>query len=230
MTNSSSANSTVSDDGRDKLITDHVPMAQRIARSMSRRRSWMSGGEDIESAAMLGLTEAAHRYQKNRQVPFPAFAASCVRGAVLDHLRRSDPLTRRARHQARRISKVTRHFECVEGRKPTDKEMANELGVGVETFRSNYSCLTNPAVLYLEDFTHQPTPHTSTAAVCEQRHWSLSLEQAMIRLSARERRVLTLYYREGMTLSEIGEELKVSESRVCQIRGQAVRRLRAHLS
>ena len=96
---------------RDRLIFEHVDAARRISRRIARRCPDSVTQDDLESAALLGLTEAAERYDATRQEPFLAFAEKRIRGAVMDELRRGDILPRRLRQLARKIGATIRELE-----------------------------------------------------------------------------------------------------------------------
>src|SRR5687768_11784830 len=127
---------------RNQLISQHADMARRIALKMARRcPSWVDRG-DLVAAGLLGLTEAARRYDDSRSEPFVPFAEQRIRGAVLDELRRGDLLPRRVRQTARKMATVIRNLENA-GEKPTDQSIADAMGVSVEVYRSDLAHLIN---------------------------------------------------------------------------------------
>ncbi|MEM9490188.1 MAG: FliA/WhiG family RNA polymerase sigma factor [Myxococcota bacterium] len=218
---------------RDELVRDHLPMAVRLARKIARRVPRQIGRDELESAAMLGLTEAASRFVPRRGEPFPAFAAKRIRGAVLDELRRHDMLTRRGREGARRLADAARAVERRAGRPATTDELAGQLGVSIAEVSQLQVRVQNPAVVSLEELHNGPATAAGEAPDeqyirCEQRQ---TLHRALRSLPERDLLVLSLYYLEGLTLKQIGEVLDVSESRVHQLRTRALdkmRRLIAH--
>ncbi len=217
---------------RDALITDHLSMALKMARRMARRLPSSVSREDVESAALLGLTEAATRYDDSRSEPFMAFASKRVRGAILDHLRRNDLLTRRGRQEARRIASTARKLEAEYGRAVSDSEIAAKLGISDEEFGTTYATLRDASVVHLEELNMLPLSITSgTPMECiERQQIRAALVRALENLDERSLLVLACYYQEGLTLREIGEILGVTESRVCQIHTQTLRTLRSQLS
>jgi RNA polymerase sigma factor FliA len=217
---------------RDALIIDHLGMAIKMARRMARRLPSTVSREDVESAAMLGLTEAACRYDGSRNEPFMAFATKRVRGAILDHLRRNDLLTRRGRQEARRIAATARKLEGEHGRAVSDSEIAEKMGMSDDEFNSACAHLREASVVHLDELSTMPLSATSgTPIECiERQQIRAALVRALERLEERELMVLACYYQEGLTLREIGEILGVTESRVCQIHTQTLRTLRSQLS
>src|SRR2546430_1095939 len=108
---------------RDRLIAEHIEMARRIAHRVGRRTPDSISRDDLVGAAMIGLAEAAERYDAVRGEPFVAFAEKRIRGAVLDELRRGDLMSRRARSTARKMGKTIRALEHALGRTADDEEI-----------------------------------------------------------------------------------------------------------
>ena len=213
---------------RDRLVGEHVDMARRIALRVARRvPDWMSP-DDLVSAAMTGLIEAADRYDGTREEPFVAFAEKRIRGAVLDELRRGDMMPRRVRQTARKVGATIRQLEQRLGRAPEDTEIAAELGVSIETYRDELEMLTHVSFVdlsaredRLEGETGAPDGEVERAQLVAR------LRQGLDALPERDAQILSLYYVEEFNYAEIGELLKVSVSRVCQLHARALARLRA---
>lgn len=215
---------------RPALVTENIAMARRIASKMARRLP-SSLADDVQSAALLGLVEAANRFHPGRGESFPAFAAKRVRGAVLDELRRGDVLPRRARQTARRVREVVRCLEHQLGRVPSDQEIADKLGVSIEEYQDRIAGLGAVEVVSLDDLSGGGARATSEdpAEQADRRRAAALVERARETLSEREAKVLALHYEQQMTLAEIGKILGVTESRVCQLHTRAIKRLRAEL-
>jgi RNA polymerase sigma factor for flagellar operon FliA len=223
------ANSTA----RQQLITDHLDVARRIALRVGRRVPWLSR-EDLVAAAMVGLAEAASRYELGRAEPFVAFAEQRIRGAVLDELRRNDVLPRRVRRTARRVEQVKQRLAHGLGRAAETDEIAAALGVTVEHYHAELEKLAHVDLLAREGQEHlseagnaarPATPHEQV----EQRELARDLRAALAELPARDQTLLALYYNEELSYAEIGKVLGVSESRICQLHGRLVATLRARL-
>ncbi|HTE56089.1 MAG TPA: FliA/WhiG family RNA polymerase sigma factor [Kofleriaceae bacterium] len=211
---------------RSALVTENVHMARRIASVLARRLP-PGLNDDVQSAALLGLVEAARRFHPGRGDSFPAFAAKRVRGAILDELRRGDMLPRRARQAARRVREAVRSLEQSLGRVPRDEEIAAHMGVDIGHYRDKLAGLGSVEMVSLDRViggSHEPgsdpEQNAMRAAVMER------LGRAREQLDPRETRILAMYYDEQMTLAEIGRLLGVTESRVCQLHTRALRRLR----
>lgn len=227
------ANAVVSHGKRDHLIAEYAGMAKRIALRVARNvPDWMSR-DDLVATAMVGLTEAAERYDDTRGEPFVAFAERRVRGAVLDELRRGDILPRRARQLARKIGTIIRELERKHQRPPEDEEIAAVLEVSVEEYRSDMAMLSQVGFVELgtedSDAKFRISAEESPENQASKREMARKLKQGLDRLQERDAIVLSLYYVEELTLAEIGEVLSVSESRVSQLHTRALARLRAEL-
>jgi RNA polymerase sigma factor for flagellar operon FliA len=217
---------------RNRLIAEFAPMARRVALRVARRTpSWIAS-EDLVSAAMVGLAEAAERYDATRGEPFVAFATKRVRGAVLDELRRGDPLSRSARRSARKLGETMRALEQRLGRPAEDQEVAAALGIDVEEYQDELAMLTHISTVGLEVAESAGSgaiadASPSPASELERAQTLAQLTRALKSLAARDAQILSLYYNEEFTYAEIGELLGVTESRVCQLHGRALARLRA---
>lgn len=218
---------------RDRLISEHLDVARRISMRMARRCPDWIQREDLVAAAMLGLTEAAERYDTGRNEPFIAFAEKRIRGAVLDELRRGDIMPRRARQMARKIGQAIQALEKTHGQPPTDEQVAAALGVSVDDYKNDLEHLVHVTVgaLDQEDDTSptlSSTEHSPEAGAA--RHQALGrVRTALPKLNQRDLLVLGLYYNEELTYQEIAQVLDVTTSRVCQLHGRAIARLRAEI-
>ncbi len=210
-------------DYTNQLINEHVDMARRLARTMARRVP-EHRRDDLEGAALLGLTEAAQRYNPDRGEPFGAFAVHRVRGAILDELRRGDVLSRRARSSARRVDAAAAAIQARCGRTASNEEIAQELGMSGDEVENARAAGTVHSVPL--DYSEPVAATQHPAERIERRQQERMLVSAIARLSSREREVMRLYYEEGLKLREIGQRLGVTESRVCQLRSAAVASLR----
>ena len=218
---------------RDRLISEHIEIARRISMRMARRCPDWIAREDLIAAGMLGLTEAAERYDSTRNEPFLAFAEKRIRGAVLDELRRGDIMPRRARQMARKIGATIQALEKSTGRSPTDEEVAAALGVPIEEYRADLEHLVHVTVGAL-DHSDDSSPvlaseDGSPEAGAARQQALARVRAALPKLDQRDILVLGLYYNEELTYHEIAEVLGVTTSRVCQLHGRAISRLRTEI-
>ena len=216
---------------RDRLIATHLDVARRIAARIARRCPAFIAREDLQAAAMLGLTEAAERYDSSREEPFIGFAEKRIRGAILDELRRGDIMPRRTRQLARKIGQTIAELEKTLGRPPIDEEVAEALGVGLDEYKNELEQLVHVTVgaLDAEDDAGMADSDASPESEASRRETMRKVRAALPRLQARDVLVLSLYYNDELTYPEIGEVLKVTTSRVCQLHGRAIARLRAEI-
>jgi len=212
---------------QDRLILDHVEVARKIALRMARRCPRWIPREDLVAAGMLGLTEAAARYDASRQEPFLSFAEKRIRGAVLDELRRGDMMPRRVRKLARKISETIAQLERDTGAAPDAAAVAGALGVSLDAYTSGLEELVHVSVQ-----TIGPGEGTLAAAgespeeQAGQRLVLRRVEDAMTRLERRDVDLLSFHYQDELTYGETGKRLGVTTSRVCQLHGRAIERLR----
>lgn len=215
---------------RDQLISEHAEIARRIALKMARRCPDWIAREDIVAAGMLGLTEAAARYDDSRKEPFLSFAEHRIRGAILDELRRGDLLPRRVRQMARKIGNAIRELET-QGETASDARVAMKLGVTPDHYRTGLAHLVHIDVEPLDEKS-AAMRNTLTQAPDEAASHNQELARVNVALAKLEQRdvtILGLHYIEDLTYQEIAKTLGITPSRVCQLLWRAVERLRAHL-
>jgi RNA polymerase sigma factor for flagellar operon FliA len=210
---------------RNRLIEDHVGMARRISLKMVRGGNPRVCREDAVAAAMLGLTEAADRFDPTRGEPFVAFAEKRIRGAVLDELRRGDFLPRRVRRMARRAAQVRAELEA-SGVAVTDEAVAAALGITADEYRDHVAPLADAAVTALETQAEVTCAWPSPAAEAETRQAMTKIEAAVEELPAREAKILAMHYGDDLPYRAIAAELGLTASRVCQLHTRAIERIR----
>jgi RNA polymerase sigma factor FliA len=215
---------------RTQLITDHTEVARRIALKMARRCPAWIQREDLVAAGMLGLTEAAQRYDGTRAEPFLPFAEQRIRGAILDELRRGDLLPRRVRQIARKIASKINALETA-GETASESKLAEAMGVTVDTYRSDLCMLVHVDVESLDgeravtlvDNANAPDEQASRLELLAR------IRRALEKLEQRDVTLLGLHYIEELTFQDIAQTLGITASRACQLLWRAVARLRAQL-
>ncbi len=226
---------------REELITHYAPLVNRIAHTLIGKLPDQVEFGDLVSYGYMGLLDAVERFEPERGFKFETYAATRVRGAIIDELRAQDWVPRSVRSRARSVEKARHDLEQKLQRTVTDDDIADVLEWNiseVRTVRAQVS-LSRFAALDGGDGTENSHVHErSAASLCapsaaeplESRATSELLGEAISQMRERYRDVLRLYYFEGLTLAQIGHVLGVTESRVSQIHTQAVRELREHLS
>jgi RNA polymerase sigma factor for flagellar operon FliA len=216
---------------RDQVISEHIHVAQRIARRFARRcPPWVSA-EDLVGAALLGLTEAADRFDATRGEPFMSFAEQRIRGAVQDELRRGDILPRRARRMSRRVASVIAALETEAGTDPSDAQIADRLGVTVDTYQRDLAQLRLVKVEPLpDDGVGTTAPEQSPEQQADRRLALARVQLAIAGLDRRDAELLAFHYDRDLSYAETGAQMGVTTSRVCQLHGRAIERLRVALA
>ena len=225
---------------RDELVMQNVALVKSLAQRLAQRLPSQVQVEDLVSAGVLGLIEAAGRYKSSLGVPFQAFARRRIHGAMLDALRDLDWAPRSLRRLRRDVDSAVASERARLGREPEEREIASALGMTVAQYEralEQLRTLELAAARELDAPTADGTPllefcvdpGESAVQTIERQELRSHLAQAIGQLPERERQILALYYEEELTLAEIGEVIGVCESRVCQLRGLAVSRLRTLL-
>ncbi|MBM4379197.1 MAG: FliA/WhiG family RNA polymerase sigma factor [Deltaproteobacteria bacterium] len=210
------------------LIERYRGLIQRVVRRMAFRIGNPDAADELWSAAALGLIEAARRYDGSREVKFETFAEHRMRGAVLDELRRNDHLPRRLRTRSEEISRAKAKLSTQLGRDASPEEVASELKLDV-TEVANVEMASAPP-LPLADALSEPSSETSAEESLSKREAVVAMADGIATLPERLQLVLSLYYVEELTLKEIAQVLGVSEPRVCQLHGEALKKLREKLA
>jgi len=214
-----------------------LPTIRRIASQLARRLPRHVRVDDLVSAGCQGLCAALERFDPARVEGFEAYAEARIRGAMLDELRASDPLSRDQRLRAKRIASAAHTLQVRLGRAAAADEIARELGIDLESFWAWQSAsATHLASAPSGEGDADPVAELSDsrAEPADERLYRLERDHAMrhaiASLPERLRRVVALHYEEGLTLRRIGQELGVSESRVCQLEAEAMRLIREQCS
>lgn len=228
-------------DEKDRLIKSHLHMVSFLAERMVSQVPAFMTREDISSAAMVGLVDAANRFKPSMGVLFKTFAEKRMRGAVLDEVRRMDWFSRSLRQKQSRISKTMEELEKRLGRPPEEHEMAADLGMDLESYRqvlgevSYLGCVSLHETIedspdgptMLDNIEDQNSP--SAVEMLENSELTQELARQIDRLTDKERLVVSLYYYEELSQKEIAEVLELSEGRVSQLHSQALIKLKTSI-
>ena len=228
---------------RERLIVHYAPLVKFVAGRVGVGMPPTIEQADLVSYGIFGLMDAIDKFEPERQFKFETYAISRIRGAIIDELRAVDWVPRSVRTKARDIERACATLETRLGRTPNEQEIADELGLTLEELANIFSQLSLTTMAALDDVFHnadgdqlslaETLADTRMEAPGEQLEASETkrlLAQAISGLAERDKIVVTLYYYEGLTLSEIGQVLGVTESRICQIHTKAMLQLRSRLS
>jgi RNA polymerase sigma factor for flagellar operon FliA len=221
-----------------ELVASHRDLVVRIAYHLVSRLPASIEVGDLIQAGMVGLLQAAQSFRSDRNASFSTYAGIRIRGAILDEVRRGNWTPRSVNRATRQIAEAARRVETATGMAATPAEVAASMGISVE----RYFKLADDAVACRlvsfesaspeddDQFTgfsepHEPGPEAQLEQASRQEAVAAAIED----LPERMRLVLALYYDEELTLREIGEVLSVTESRVCQLHREALKRLQAVL-
>jgi RNA polymerase sigma factor for flagellar operon FliA len=226
---------------RDRLVMAHLPLVKVLAQRLSQRLPSQVEFNELVSVGVLGLIEAANRYESALKVPFEAFARRRVHGAMLDSLRGLDWAPRSLRRLRREVDSTIARLRAELGREPLESEIATamqlsqgELEKSLEQLRMLEAATLRPLDAPGPDgeslLEVAIDPGEGPAVQFERGELRRRLATAIQELPERERKILSLSYEHELTLAEISRVLGVSESRVCQLRSLAVARLRSALA
>jgi RNA polymerase sigma factor for flagellar operon FliA len=220
------------ENGRAELIRAGLPLVRRMAFRMARRLPPNVDVNDLIGAGTEGLLKAVQNYDAERYPHFEPYAKTRIRGAILDELRANDSLTRYGRSRMAEITNTIKQLQHMLGRQPAEDEIAAKLGMPLEQYqRMTGDLMRGPTLQGLSSVSADDAESSSATpdAVLLDSDMKRRLGAAMAKLTERTQHVLALYYQEECTQAEIGEILGVTESRVCQVLGEATARLRALL-
>lgn len=219
----------------------YAPLVRRIAHQMVARLPANVELDDMIQAGMMGLMDAVNRFEEAHGVQFEVYAASRIRGSMLDELRAGDWLPRSARKSQRDIENAIHRVEQRVKRAPTEVEIAKELDLPVAEYQEMLHEARGAQLVYIDDLggggegeenyleRHVADTGNEPLEVLRDKRFRGALVTAIEQLPERERLLMSMYYEQDMNLREIGAVMGVTESRVCQLHSQAVARLRAQL-
>lgn len=220
---------------RDRVVLEHLPLVKAIAVRVHENLPVHVEVDDLVHAGILGLFDAATKFNPEKQVAFSSYAKHRIKGAILDSLRQLDWASRDMRRRHKQVEAATRELASTLQRNPTEAEVAQKLGMDVERWRSMMLDLRNVGLISAStrgnenedlpapDFPTKPDSHPDSICAREQLRSVLGI--AMKTLPERYQKVVLLYYSNEMTMKEIGGILGINESRVSQIHKSALEKM-----
>ena len=231
--------SPIVDPAKEEMIAQYLPLVRLVAEKVHRR---LPRGVDLESlihSGVVGLLEARERFDPHRGVEFEVYAHPRIHGEVMQYLRSLDWASRSVRSWERKIDAARIKLAGKLVREPSAEEMAKELEISLDNYFRLRQQVNDATLLSLEDLSlaseaewvgaQEKFSHHSfldPLSLVESKDLIVKLSAAVENLPERERLIVTLYYHEDLTLREIGDNLQLSEGRICQLFGQIVTRLR----
>lgn len=226
-----------------KLVEENLHLVEAVVRRIAPNLPPSVAREEIVSEGIMGLIEAAQKFDKKKGIKFEKWAEIRVRGAIIDYLRKNDIISRPSRILMKQIANTIRELENKLGREPTDEEIAKELGITLEDYHIELEKISHLASLSLDEVVFDPTSNEGKrlyemisdetlkdpfkyAEISDLRQ---IIESALEKLDEKEKEVIKMYYLDGFHMKEISKKLKVSESRISQIHSKALLKLRSYL-
>jgi RNA polymerase sigma factor for flagellar operon FliA len=224
---------------RDRVVLEHLALVRAIAVRVHENLPVHVDLDDLVHAGILGLFDAASKFNPDKQVVFSSYAKHRIKGAILDSLRQLDWASRDLRRRHKQVEAVTRDLASELQRNPTEAEIADKLGVAVDRWRQMMLDLRNVGLISASTRTNEQDdlpapdfpskPETQPDNMCAREQLRSALGTAMKTLPERYQKVVLLYYTNEMTMKEIGGVLGINESRVSQIHKSALEKMQVVL-
>jgi len=225
---------------RDRLIEQYLPLVKYVVARLPVTMPATLDRDDFYSVGVLGLMHAATTYDPTRGASFKTFAYTAIRGAILDEVRKHDPVPRNRRDRLRKVDRASAELRSQLDRQPTHGELAAALGIDPSELDDDLQALHTGRILSLDEPTGDENASTLLNTLAnggvadpgdraDTRERIERLTKAIAELPETDRHVVVLYFHEQLYLKEIGEVLGVTESRVSQILTRAIERLRLKL-
>ena len=231
---------TLTKEQKDKLITEYAPLIKFIARKIYLRLPPSIELDDLVSSGIIGLMDAIDKYDPTRDNKFRTYAEFRIRGAILDELRAQDWVPRSVRDKSKLLDRTIVKLKSKLGRSPDDREIAEYLDISLEELYNlmnqvkpvsvvsidespSFSNVDKKSILNIIDDRKNPQNKLDKKFIKD------IFSKAIEELPERQRLVLSLYYYEDLNLKQIGQVLRVTESRVSQLHAHAITRLKTKL-
>lgn len=232
---------SLSDFTEEQLLENYAPIISQMVNRFAPLAQVMVDRDDLRSIACHSVIQAAHSFDPARGLSFEIFCRMRIRGAILDELRKSQPLSRSVYSRRREVEQVIESLREEMSRQPTEDEIATRLGMTLDAYQQLLDHL-RPVVFipihqviegdgefgvraeHLSDLTQSdPSDQAGTKDLLR------LIRERIEQLNPQQKKVLALFYYEGLRMKDIAELLKVSESRICQIHTEAILSLRSYL-
>jgi RNA polymerase sigma factor FliA len=237
--NSAEALAACSREDQEQLVLEHLAEVKQIARNILRRLPNFVQLDDLVQAGSIGLIDAARRFGPTHKMPFRQYARIRISGAIFDSLREMDWASRYFRTRQQKLDNATRSLQSKLGRKPESEEVAEFMGMDLNTFYEFAQTVQDRQEVEFEpqedgdrisvQESVADDPEKRPDAICHRRESSVELRKFIGQLSPDEANVLTLYYFQERTMLQIARSIGKTESRVSQIHSKAVEHLRERL-
>lgn len=232
-------------EARNELIMHYAHMVKYAANRLAINLSSLVETDELISYGIEGLIDAVEKFDYNRNIKFETYAITRIRGSMIDGLRAMDWVPVSVRQKSKEIEKIIANLEMDLGRSASDQEIADQIGVSLDELASILKEISSTTIISIDDFIPgdngddnkkrivdilQDDKIENALEMVEFTEVKELLGKAIGKLPEKEKKVVSLYYHEGLTLKEIGKVLNLSESRISQLHTKAVLRLRGSLS
>ena len=222
------------------IVIQYADLVKKMAYQVKAKLPASVEIDDLIQAGMIGLLDAASRYQENKGAQFKTYASQRIHGSMMDELRSADWLPRSIRKQMRDVEKAIHGLQQRMGRAPTESEVAMQLKISISEYHQLLTECGGHQLIYFEDFQktddedhfldrHVKNDSSDVINVLLASGFKGALKDAVDKLPEREKLLMGLYYEQELNLKEIGAVMNVTESRVSQLHSQAVARIRSIL-
>jgi RNA polymerase sigma factor for flagellar operon FliA len=230
--------SEVQTNSMNDIVLQYAPLVKRIAHHLLLRMPSSVQLDDLIQSGMIGLLEAAKKYDLTKGASFETYAGIRIRGAMLDEIRKGDWAPRSVHRKSRKVAAAIKTVEMRTGTDAKDQDVATELDMPLEEYHTILQDASGSRLFSFDDMLEGDDSAMERVAGdipnpldgLQSDDFKAQLAEAIAGLPEREQLVLALYYDEELNLKEIGQVIGVSESRVSQIHTQAALRLRARLT
>ena len=224
---------------REQIIIEYASLVKIVAGRLSMYLGYTVEYDDLVGYGTFGLIDAIDKYDLMKGVKFETYASLRIRGAILDQIRKMDWIPRTLRQKQKKMDQAYQKLELKHGRAGTEEEIAEEIGISTEELATwqNQTKVTN--LISLDEFLEQgaevrvdsdcSSQFEQPERVMEKEEVKQILMKTLEQLTENERKVITLYYYEDLTLKEISHILEVSESRVSQLHTKALQKMRQRM-
>ncbi len=230
-------------EAKDALVIHYLGLVKYLAGRIAIHSPSHVEEDDLIAWGVLGLLDAAEKFDHRQKTSFETYASTRIRGAILDHIRSLDWAPRSLRRKSRQLAEVHSRLKKELGREPTGIELASQLEISEHELFELQADIHGAYIISLDSMisgedaenettlaevtTASTTPSPEESAARKEAEQQLA--EAIERLPEQERQVVTLYYYDELTLKEIGETLGLSESRICQVHRTVIRKLQKSL-
>lgn len=224
---------------REQIILEYVPLVKLVAGRLNMYLGYTVEYDDLVSFGVFGLIDAIDKFDYGKGIKFETYASLRIRGSILDQIRKMDWIPRSVRQKQKQMEAAVAKLEKEKGLNLKDKDIAEELGISLDEYRS-WEGLTNISnIASLDEFMEQGadngvkefknTTFVEPEQAVDREEVKKLLMEALELLTEKERKVVLLYYYEELTLKEVASVLEVSESRISQLHSKALEKMKKHL-